>query len=257
MTGGGIRRVVYWRVGGNHMSSKHLPALVVALGFWAVPSAAQSVKVEFNNGLVTVSAQNAPVRQILAEWARLGGTTFVNGDRVPGGPVTLELENVPERHAIDVLLRSVSGYMVAARETNSVPGASTFDRILIVPTSSAPRATGPAFLPQPTPQPVQQPVVPEVEIDQVEADANRPDPDEERPANARPRTPLVPPTVNGRPMPPQPFEPDRDDEQPRPPGSTTVPNNPFGVGPGSSRPGVITPTPQQPRNGPPQPDPEP
>jgi hypothetical protein len=240
------------------MSFKIALALVVLLSMRPAPAAAQSVHVEFNNGLVTVSAQNAPVRQILAEWARLGGTTFVNGDRVPGGPVTIELQNVPERQAIDVLLRSVSGYMVAAREATSSAGASAFDRILIVPTSSAPRPSQAALLPQPVPQPVQQPFVPEIDIDQDDPERNLPgdvEPQEDRPANPR-RAPFVPPTINGRPMPPQPFQPDPDDAEEQPP--ATTPNNPFGVGPGSSRPGVITPAPQQqrpPRNG--QPDPEP
>jgi hypothetical protein len=41
----------------------------------------------------------------------------VNVERIPGGPLTLELSNVPEAQALDVLLRSVSGYMAAPRGT--------------------------------------------------------------------------------------------------------------------------------------------
>ena len=92
---------------------------------------------------MTLSAQNAPVRAILQEWARLGGATIVNGDRVAGPPVTLELTGVPERQALDVVLRSVAGYIVAPRRAGS-PGASAFDRIMILPTSVAPRAPAPA-----------------------------------------------------------------------------------------------------------------
>ncbi len=66
-------------------------------------------RVEFRDGFVTIDAKNVTVRQILAEWARLGGTRVVNGDRVAGAPVTLHLVNVPERQALEVLLRSVSG----------------------------------------------------------------------------------------------------------------------------------------------------
>ena len=98
-----------------------------------------AVTLQFNDGQVTLSAQNAPVRAILAEWARLGGATIVNGDRVAGPPVTLELTGVPERQALDVVLRSVAGYMVAPRRAGS-QGASAFDRIMILPTSTAPRA---------------------------------------------------------------------------------------------------------------------
>ena len=39
----------------------------------------------------------------------------VNVERIPGGPLTLELSDMPEAQALDVLLRSVSGYMAAPR----------------------------------------------------------------------------------------------------------------------------------------------
>ena len=105
--------------------------------------AQQGVKLQFSDGQVTLSAQNAPVRAILQEWARLGGATIVNGDRVAGPPVTLELTGVPERQALDIVLRSVAGYIVAPRPAGS-PGASAFDRIMILPTSVAPRDPPPA-----------------------------------------------------------------------------------------------------------------
>jgi hypothetical protein len=241
------------------MSCYRISAVVVALLCSAVPAAAQSVRVQFANGRVTVSAQNAPVRQILAEWARLGGTTFVNADRVPGAPVTLELENVTEREALDVLLRSVSGYMVAARE--AAGGPSSFDRILIVPTSNAPRpSSSAAFVPQPMVMPL-----PQVDIDPNDPEENPPNDvppqDGPNPRGVRvPPTPrdFVPPTNAGRPMPPQPFQPDPDDGPDGEQNPPAAPNNPFGVQPGSARPGVITPVPQQqPQNRPPQPDPEP
>ena len=92
---------------------------------------------------MTLSAQNAPIRAILQEWARLGGATIVNGDRVAGPPVTLELTGVPERQALDIVLRSVAGYIVAPRPAGS-QGVSAFDRIMILPTSVAPRAPAPA-----------------------------------------------------------------------------------------------------------------
>ena len=110
----------------------------------ALPANAQQpVSVQFSAGRVTLVARNAPIRTILAEWARLGGATVVNGERVAGAPVTLELTNVPERQALDVILRGVAGYMLAPRRAGSV-GASTFDRIMILPTSAAPRNPPPA-----------------------------------------------------------------------------------------------------------------
>src|SRR5688572_30281178 len=119
-------------------------AVAVLLTVLAGPaSAQQSVKLQFNAGQVTLSAQNAPVRAILAEWAKLGGATIVNGERVAGPPVTLELAGVSERQALDIVLRSVAGYIVAPRPPGST-GASAFDRIMIRPTSVAPRNPAPA-----------------------------------------------------------------------------------------------------------------
>ena len=104
-------------------------------------ASAQAVKLEFVNGRVNLSTQNAPIRAILAEWTRLGGTKIVNAERVTGTPMTLELQGVPERQALDVVLRNVAGYMIAAREVAGT-GASRFDRVMILPTSTAPRRTG-------------------------------------------------------------------------------------------------------------------
>ena len=112
------------------------------------PPAAQ-VTVEFQDGKVRLQAQSVSVSQILAEWARRGRTTIVNGERVPGPAVTLELQDVSEQQALDIVLRGVSGYLVAPRET-AVVGASTFDRIYILPTSSRP--TNASALPQPPQQ---------------------------------------------------------------------------------------------------------
>ncbi len=103
----------------------------------AVPANAQAVKLRFHDGLVTLSTQNAPLRAILTEWARQGGTTIVNGERWPEPPLSLELNAVPERQALDVLLRGVSGYMLAPASPAGQPGVSVFDRIMILPTSTA------------------------------------------------------------------------------------------------------------------------
>src|SRR3954466_1880643 len=123
--------------GVKYMSFQRLATVAALVLSLAAPAAAQSVKLEFHDGRVTLVAQNAPLRTILAEWTRLGGTRIVNGDRVPGGPVTLELNNVPERQAIDVLLRGASGYLIGPQLT-ATAGRSTFDSVLILPTSSAP-----------------------------------------------------------------------------------------------------------------------
>ena len=214
--------------------------------------AQQSVNLEFNDGQVTLRAQNAAVRAILAEWARLGGSTVVNGDRVVGPPLTLELTGVPERQALDIILRSVAGYMLAPRRAGSI-GASAFDRILILPTSTAPRPPAPTpaalgprpLLPQP--QLVRPPAEPDDARDEAQEVPEAPV------AGPRPLPRVIAPARGG--LPPQPIGPEpqiveaeEDQDQPPPPAPAVAPtpSNPFGVPFGStSRPGVVTPVPQQ------------
>jgi len=141
-----------------------LKVVVCAIGLcvFTASAAFADVQVLLNNGRVTIAAKDATVRQILTEWARVGDTRVVNVERIPGGPVTLELINVPESQALDVLLRSVSGYVAAPRQT-LVGNLSVFDRIIVMPTAAAPRpATSAQAAPvfqqpqfgQPTPAPV-------------------------------------------------------------------------------------------------------
>lgn len=104
---------------------------------WLAPAAPASadVRLQISNGRVSLHATNASVRQILEEWARVGQTRIVNAENVPGGVVTLELENVPEAEALETILRSASGYLAAPRPTPAA-NLSRFDRIVVVPTSS-------------------------------------------------------------------------------------------------------------------------
>src|SRR5437867_7205142 len=99
----------------------HLARVTVALILLsAVHVAAQPrIVLEFNGNLVTLHTQDAPVSTILAEWARLGGTTVVNGDRLAGLLVTLDLIAVPERRALAIVLRDVPGYLLAQRAEGS------------------------------------------------------------------------------------------------------------------------------------------
>ena len=222
-----------------------LATAVVAVA--ALPAAAQtpSVSITFQNGYVTVNARNAPLRSILQEWARVGQTRIVNAERVAGAPITIELENVPEGQAISTLLRGVSGYIVGARQAAST-GPSAFDRILILPTSTASPTARVAPAPPP-PVPTPTPVV------------IQPDPEDPQDAEATPGRPLTAQQLqnqireaNARAAAARAEQEEADpvqDTAPPPPGpATTTPNNPFFTGAGSGRPGEITPVPQQPRN---------
>jgi hypothetical protein len=237
-----------------------LRTLAAAVMFaWALPAFAQQpVALQFEQGRVTLVARNAPVRTILGEWARLGGATIVNGDQIAGAPVTLELTAVPEREAIAIILRDVAGYMLAPRPVGAA-GVSAFNRIVILPTSTAPRT------PQPAPPAVAQrpgfqrppvairPPVPLPEQSEVPPDdAGEPD---DPPAAALPAGPPQPGTPRQiRP----PFGPvgsnvrvvSNDDDvnesapPPAPAGTPPSTANPFGVPTGSSSmPGTIAPAP--------------
>src|SRR5215210_24389 len=102
----------------------------VTLSVVATPASAGELKLTINNGLVTVVANNVPVSQIMSEWARIGQTKIVNGEKLMT-VVSLELIDVPEKKALDIVLRSASGFMAAERK-QVVPGASNFDRIMIL-----------------------------------------------------------------------------------------------------------------------------
>ena len=90
-----------------------------------VPVSAQSVKVSFRGGKVDLSAQNATLRSILAEWARVGGTQLVNAERLTGAPITVEFHDASEFQVIEALLRGASGYIVGPPVTPAPSGRSS------------------------------------------------------------------------------------------------------------------------------------
>ena len=100
----------------------------------------QNLTFEIKDGLVTLDAQNVSVWEILQRWAGAGGVNFVDADQIPRTPVTLSLTREPEMRALEILLRGVSGYIVARREPSDIAPPSSFDRVLIVANSVAPRA---------------------------------------------------------------------------------------------------------------------
>ena len=126
------------------MTASSLVLLAALAG--AAPVSADDVKLSINDGRVILFAQEATLGQILAEWERVGGTKVFNREMLPAGRVTLSLANEPESQALAVLLRSLGGYL-AVRRTTYVPGASIFDRIIILSGAVPVRAVG-----TPTPQ---------------------------------------------------------------------------------------------------------
>ena len=183
-----------------------------------VASASAEVSITLQNGRVSIVAKDATPRQILAEWARVGQTKIVNVERIPGGPMTIELTNVPEGQALDVLLRSVSGYLAAPRAV-AAANLSIFDRVIVMPTSAAPRPPVSAQPPAPAlPQPqFAQPAPP------ADDDADEP------PAPNVPGPARGAPVFNSFP----------------PPQATTPSQNPQAGF--TARPGQVAPQPQQPQ----------
>jgi hypothetical protein len=220
------------------MRSRSIVALLTLLCA-AAPASAQVLSLEFQDGRVRLTAENVPVSRILSEWARVGGTKIVNGEGIPGGPVTLELVDVSERQALEVVLRGAAGYMVSARDAAS-SGASAFDKILVLPTTS--RAPAAASLPTPAPARFPNRIEPETEpIEPEEVDEN---PQALEPPPGFPRGRLPRPTFPGGLPPPQDNDGDDLDPESEAP-VAPAPGNPFGIVPGGARPGTVTPVPQQ------------
>src|SRR5437868_14344380 len=105
--------------------------LGVATWLLAVSTASADVQLSMRDGRVSLVAKDVTVRQILTEWARIGQTKIVNVERIPGGPVSLELSNVPEAQALEILLRSLSGYITAPRPVDAA-NLSRYHRIIIM-----------------------------------------------------------------------------------------------------------------------------
>jgi hypothetical protein len=229
------------------MNKMRVAAIGAAAWLLAGSAAFADVQISLQDGRVTLVAKDATVRQILTEWARIGQTTIVNVERIPGGPVTLELTNVPEQEALDVLLRSLSGYMAAPRADAS-SGVSHFDRIVVMPTSAPPRAPVSAAPPPPTfTQPQPQFVQPQFQPPPPDDE----DSDDERPAPAVPVPTPRGPVFNTFPAPPvnpqanpaggpgvYPPQPQMPGQQP----PSATPTAPFG---GVAVPGMVVQPPQQ------------
>lgn len=186
------------------MRIHHILTLAAALSLAPVASARADVQIAMRDGRVTLNASGATVREILAAWAKVGQTRIVNAERVSGGPVTLHLQDIPEEQALEIILRSVSGYLAAPR-ADAIANASRYDRIFVMPTSAPPR-NAPA--PQPAPaQPqfnptLQQP--PPFEEDGDDPTPNPTVPGQRGPVFTFPQPGVTPPMPMGAPpgMPP-------------------------------------------------------
>ncbi len=214
------------------------------------PAASADVQLSIRDGRVTIVARDATVRQILTEWARVGRTKIVNVERIPGGPLTLELRDVPELDALDVLLRTLSGYMAAPRTAAATPDASQFDAIIVMPTTAPPpsRTASASVMPAPFAPPSG---FPQVDDDQGPPQTGQPrgpifntfPQPQVAPPQQRPNVPAFRPGIP-QPLPdsgPQPVQPPI--AYPPSPAPGAQPTSPFGA---VTTPGMIAAPAQQP-----------
>jgi hypothetical protein len=185
----------------------------------AATAAAGDLRLSIANGRVTIVAQDVSIRQILDEWARVGQTKIVGAERLTGPAVTLELTDVPEGRALEAVLRSASGYI--AKPRSGTVGASSYDRILIMPASRAPAmsAAAPTFN-NPRLQP--QIVMPNVVID------DDGEPNGIMPPGAQPQPQQFP---GQPPMQPGQSMPTLSRPGMLPPPAPTIPGNPYQTNP--------------------------
>ena len=152
------------------MKTFTIAAIFALLCVPAASARAGDLRLTIANGRVTIIAQDVPLRQILDEWGRVGGTKVVGAERLTGPAISLELHDVPEGRALETLLRSASGYI--AKPRSGTVGASAYDRILIMAASTPPAggrsAAPPAFNNRPQPQVV----MPNVVVDDDEPTPN-------------------------------------------------------------------------------------
>ena len=139
---------------------KQIFCLVCGLAFLGTAAAASAgeLSVKIANGRATVIAKDVPIRQILAEWAKVGETKVVGRENA-GRPGHARARRRPGKgspghpapHGRGIHRRATSGQLA---------GASQYDRVIILATSRPPAATAsmapPAFG-RPAVQPIIQP----------------------------------------------------------------------------------------------------
>ena len=226
---------------------------LLALALSASPSRAAGVKLVIQGGKVTLDAQDATVHQILTEWSRVGKTRIVNLEGVNTGPLTITLEDVPEKMALDTILRSVPGYLAAPRAVYTAD-ASLYDRILIMPTTTtvAARTQTPATS-TPAPFPPYSPNVTQLRAAPVLTPGVLPEPDvlqsDDAAIAAAAAAGLITaptPSPSAQTVPSGTLRaPSFDQTGTQPPAQAPMPTNPWNVPVGTSQPSVAPPTPPQ------------
>ncbi len=133
------------------MLKSMLPALAVvalAASSASAQTATPGVSLTIRDGKVTLKAEQASLRQILAEWERQGQVKITGTDKLVGAAVTLTLVDVPEKQALEIVMRGVPGYMAVDRiaQADAPTGPSRFDRVVVMARAATPVAAAPSTL---------------------------------------------------------------------------------------------------------------
>src|SRR5262245_38877674 len=97
--------------------------IVVLAGTFA-SGQSQAVNIAFDDGKVTLAATDALVTDVLAAWARIGGTEIAGVENVQAGArVTVDFKAASELTALDELLSTTGGYITGLR-SEVRPGSS-------------------------------------------------------------------------------------------------------------------------------------
>jgi hypothetical protein len=220
-----------------------LAVFLAAAALAAAAPASAEVRLTIADGKVSLSAHDATLSQIMAEWARVGQTRVVNADRVAGGLLNIELTDTPEAQALDILLRNAGAYLLAPRRSASPSGtASVYDRVVIFAVSSAPRSAVPPPVQTVAPPPVfpQPRIVPPRQAEASEDPTGQPG------QPGQPAPPVAAPPAPAPPQRPPSFTtfPAAAEAPPTPAQGTTFPGM-LTAPAGSRTPGMIVPAPQQ------------
>jgi hypothetical protein len=119
------------------MMRLHIRIVLLALliGCGCLADAEESLHIEFRDGRVWLAAREVTIGAILQQWARVGGVTIVNSDAIEGEPITLALDGIPEREALEIVLRGVPGYLLGPHRTGA-NGRSVIGRVFILPAAT-------------------------------------------------------------------------------------------------------------------------
>ena len=109
-----------------------------------LPHAEQSaVHITFNGGRVTLTADHALLSDVLAEWARVGGTLITGTDKLRFKRVTIDLVDVDEQKAIEAVIGSAAGYAVKLHARAPVE-SSVLRTVVIFSRTARPPQAAPA-----------------------------------------------------------------------------------------------------------------